>query len=82
MVNSGRGGHYLILSGAISNAGDFLIRERALALLGRLRPDRELVVHDRWTALNPDDAAVRDAAAIVLAGGPALQRGMYPGIWD
>jgi hypothetical protein len=81
VANSGRGGHYLILSGAITNAGDFLIRERALALLGRLRPDRELVVHDRWQP-HPDDAAVRDAAAIVLAGGPALQQGMYPGIWD
>ena len=36
MPKSGNNGHYLILSGAISNAGDFLIRKRCLALLTRL----------------------------------------------
>ncbi len=65
----------------MGNAGDFLIRERTLALLGELRPDRDLVLHDRWRSLDPESPEVKDAAAIVLAGGPALQRSMYPGIY-
>lgn len=39
---------YVILTGAKNNAGDFLIRHRAIGVLGRTRPDRKLVKLDAW----------------------------------
>lgn len=73
--------HYLLLSGAVANAGDFLIRDSAVKALERSRPDRRLVVRDRREPLDPDDRDVRNAAAIILCGGPAWQPRVYPKIY-
>ena len=70
-----------MLSGAISNAGDYLIKHSAVRLLKRLRPDRALVLRDRRQPLDPHDAQVADAAAILLCGGPAWQPDVYPRIY-
>lgn len=73
--------HYLVLHGAISNAGDFLIRKRLLALLRAIRPDRRLVVSERWRPLDPNAPETRNASAVILGGGPAWQRNLHPGIY-
>jgi hypothetical protein len=69
----------LFLHGAKKNAGDYLIRERGIAIVRHLRPQQEIVVHDRWRPL-PREALDR-ADAIVLGGGPGLATNFYPGIF-
>jgi Polysaccharide pyruvyl transferase len=69
----------LVLHGAKRNAGDFLIRERGLAILRRLRPDQELVLHPRWEPVDP--AAFDRADAVVLCGGPGLAPRFYPRVF-
>jgi hypothetical protein len=66
----------IVLHGAKKNVGDFLIRERGLAILRHLRPDQELVVLPRWKPLEP--AVVDRADGIVLCGGPGLASNFYP----
>jgi hypothetical protein len=67
---------FIALHGAKKNVGDFLIRERALALIRRVRPDHEVVLHPRWEPL--DDALLTGADAVVLCGGPGLRKDFYP----
>ena len=74
-------GHYLVLTGAISNAGDFLIGHRLQALLEHLRPDRQVLMFDRRQPLDPDSKDVRQASAIIFGGGPAWQPNVYPAIY-
>jgi polysaccharide pyruvyl transferase WcaK-like protein len=69
----------LVLHGAKVNAGDFLIRERGLEILRRLRPHQRLVIHPRW---EPVDSEVFDSAdAVVLCGGPGLARRFHPRVF-
>jgi hypothetical protein len=72
---------YVLLSGARRNVGDFLITERAVALLRRLRPDRELRVVPAWEPLDPRSALLRDAKAVLIAGGPGFQPAMVPDVY-
>lgn len=67
----------LVLHGAKKNVGDFLIRDRGLALLRHIRPKQEIVTAERWRPLDPDTIARADA--VVLCGGPGLQEDFYPG---
>lgn len=74
--------YYVALTGSKNNAGDFLIKHRAKALLAATRPDRDLVDVDGW---NPIDDTTLDsingARALLLLGGPALQPAMVPGVY-
>jgi hypothetical protein len=72
---------YILLVGAKRNVGDHLIVDRATKLLRALRPDRELRTLPRWEPLSPHLDSVDGAAAVVLCGGPALQRHLYPGVY-
>lgn len=68
------------LCGAYRNAGDHLIGERARALL-RAFVDPEVINIDR-KAIGPEHYDVfNKARAVVLCGGPAYQREMYPKIY-
>jgi len=69
----------VVLHGAKKNVGDFLIRERGLALLRHVRPDQELRVLPRWEPLT--DEALEGAEAVVLCGGPGLAPHFYPGVF-
>src|SRR3954466_14064994 len=66
----------LVLHGAKKNVGDFLIRERGLALLRHIRPDQELRLHPRWEPIDP--GLLRQADAVVICGGPGLTPHFYP----
>jgi Polysaccharide pyruvyl transferase len=72
---------YTVLSGAKKNAGDFLITERAEAVLRHLRPDRELVRLPGWEPLEPHLAQVNGSKAVIILGGPGLQRELYPRVY-
>lgn len=72
---------YVVLCGAKRNVGDFLITERAVALLRRLRPDRELRVAPAWEPLDPRGELLRGAKAILIAGGPGFQPAMVPEVY-
>ena len=67
----------LVLHGAIKNVGDFLIKDRGLALLQHLVPDESFMLHQRWQPL--DHSMAQEARAIVLCGGPGLAADFYPG---
>lgn len=73
---------YVVLTGAKNNAGDFLIKRRAIEALERTRPDRNLVLYDAWKPFEEKDLdVVNSARALILAGGPSLQKDMYPRIY-
>ena len=73
---------YVILTGAKNNAGDFLIRHRAIGVLGRTRPDRKLVKLDAWKPCGDKELeAINTSRALLLVGGPSLQKDMHPRIY-
>jgi len=72
---------YIVLTGAKKNLGDFLITERAEALLRHVRPEHELVRLPGWEPLTPHLDQVNQAAAVVILGGPGYQPRMVPGIY-
>lgn len=74
--------YYVTLTGSRNNAGDFLIRHRAHHLLGALRPDRRIVDRNAWEPFTEERLEeVNGAAALMLLGGPALRRDMYPSVY-
>ncbi len=74
--------YYVTLTGSRNNAGDFLIRHRGHALLAAYRPDRAVVDLDGWKTFTDEDlATVNGAAALILLGGPALRKDMYPSVY-
>ena len=48
MTASSCNGYYVILTGSKNNAGDYLIKYRAIELLNILRPDRKIIDYDGW----------------------------------
>lgn len=43
---------YILMTGSINNAGDFLIKHRARQLLSMIRPDRVLEDYDRRSPID------------------------------
>jgi Polysaccharide pyruvyl transferase. len=72
---------YILLTGSKNNAGDYLIKYRAKLLLDQYRPDRSYTDLDRWHSLRPHLKQVNESRALILLGGPALQKDMYPSIF-
>jgi hypothetical protein len=69
----------VVLHGAKVNAGDYLIRDRGVAILRHLRPDQELVLRPRWQRIKPE--LYDSADAVVLCGGPGLAPRFYPKVF-
>lgn len=73
---------YVILTGSKNNAGDFLIKHRAKKLFEQIRPDREIIDFNAWESINQEKLEIiNQSNALILMGGPALQKNMYPGIY-
>ncbi len=73
---------YVILTGSKNNAGDFLIKYRAKQLFSEFRTDREIIDLDRWVAFDEETLEmVNSSKALILTGGPALQKHMYPNLY-
>lgn len=74
--------YYVLLTGSINNAGDFLIKHRAKQLLEYLRPDRAILDFDRWKPLDQDQiVAINRSKGLILTGGPSLRPDMHPQIF-
>jgi len=74
--------YYVLLTGSKNNAGDYLIKYRAKELLSSVRSDREFIDIDAWKPFDSETLAlVNKSKALILMGGPALQKNMYPGIY-
>ena len=74
--------YYVILTGSKNNAGDFLIKYRAKQLFKEIRSDRKIVDYNAWEYLTDDKLdIINNSKALILMGGPALQKHMYPGIY-
>jgi len=70
---------YVTLTGPRNNAGDFLIRQRALAILARVRPDRPVHNLNSWESIDESRLDTINAAkALILCGGPAVRPRMVP----
>jgi len=73
---------YVLLTGAISNAGDFLIKEKAIELLKFFKPKRKIITFDRWKTLTEEQIKIiNNSRLLILCGGPAFQYNLYPGIY-
>lgn len=74
--------YYVALTGAKNNAGDFLIKYRAKELISAIRPDRKVVDIDGWKPLGTRELElINNSKALILMGGPALQRKMRPKVY-
>lgn len=74
--------YYVILTGSKNNAGDYLIKYRAKEIFKKERPDRDIIDIDGWKKFDKDTLnLVNKAEALILMGGPALQRDMYPRVY-
>lgn len=75
--------YYIMLTGSKNNAGDFLIKKRAKELLAKLRPERSIVDFNGWEKINRRKLDLMNSAeAILLMGGPALQKEMFPKVYN
>ncbi|MFY4760049.1 polysaccharide pyruvyl transferase family protein [Aliarcobacter butzleri] len=73
---------YTILTGSKNNAGDFLIKYRAKELFRILRPDRRIVDFNAWENFDKEKLEiVNESRALILVGGPSLQKNMRPNIY-
>lgn len=70
--------YYVVLTGAMKNAGDYLITEKCKELLRKERPEHELVQLNRWEALDDELELINGSDALILMGGPAVSQNFYP----
>ena len=76
-----KGNHLIItLTGAYRNAGDHLIGHRARALLTQY-VDKEIVNVDRRHIKDAHYDLFNEAKAVILCGGPAYQKEMFPKVY-
>ncbi len=61
-----------VLHGAIINAGDFLIKNRAISLLKYFYPDSEIVEYYRNQSLEEKLPEINACDILVFAGGPDI----------
>lgn len=74
--------YYVILTGSKNNAGDFLIKYRAKEIFSKERPDRNIIDINGWEKFSKETLTiVNNAEALILMGGPALQKNMYPHVY-
>jgi len=70
----------VVLTGAYRNVGDHLIGQRAIALLKEF-VDSEVINLTRSNIQPADYAVMNKARAVILCGGPAYQKEIYPKIY-
>ncbi|MDC0373174.1 polysaccharide pyruvyl transferase family protein [Candidatus Pelagibacter ubique] len=74
--------YFVILTGAKNNAGDFLIKYRAKELFQSIRPDRQIIDFNAFEQIDKNKLnIINSSKALILMGGPSLQKNMYPGIY-
>lgn len=74
--------YVVTLTGGKNNAGDFLIKLKAHALLKFMRPDLEIVDINGWEVGENDLGVINGASILLLTGGPALIPNMVPAVYS
>jgi len=72
--------YFIALSGAKKNVGDFLITDRAIALLQYFASEYDFIIRPSWRKLE-DVEFVNNSKGIIILGGPAFHMNMYPGVY-
>lgn len=68
-----------LLSGAVKNAGDYLITDRCSQVLQAVYPDAEISRYIRNHPLPQEQLEeVNDADCVIIGGGPCYKRNLYP----
>lgn len=67
-----------LLSGAVKNAGDFLIVDRAKKLLKSVYPDCEITEYNRLLSLQNKLEEINSHDILIFGGGPGYIEGLYP----
>lgn len=67
-----------VLSGAVKNAGDFLIEKRSVDLIRIYYPNADICLFRRNEPLDHELEALNRCDFIIMAGGPVLQPNVYP----
>ncbi len=70
--------YLVVLHGAKINSGDFLIREKGVALLKQVLPDYEIVQKPSWESLQSDLQMINESQGVIILGGPAISHSVYP----
>lgn len=70
----------VILAGAKRNIGDYLIVDRATQLLLKY-VDEDIVKLDRFQPVDEHLETINKAKCLILCGGPAYARNIYPGVY-
>ena len=71
---------YILLSGAKKNAGDYLIFNRAKALLEE-HLNEEFTIYKRWEKLDNKLDVVNSSKGVIICGGPGYGERFYPIIY-
>jgi hypothetical protein len=79
MINESRK-YYIALTGAKKNVGDFLITERAIALLEKVAPEYKFIKYPHWEVFR-DLEFINNSQGVIILGGPGYQMNMYPGVY-
>lgn len=67
-----------MMSGALKNAGDFLIVKRSQELMKRVYPNAECFFYNRCESIEPYLDEINTMDAMVFCGGPAYIPQLYP----
>jgi hypothetical protein len=72
---------YTLLTRAKKNIGDFLIFDRAKKLISHFKKSNDYRILNAWEPLDDHLNEINDSDAIIICGGPGIQRNFYPGIY-
>lgn len=70
--------NFAMMSGALKNAGDFLIVKRCEELVRHVYPDAELTFYNRLQPLTEHLWDINNSDAMIFCGGPAYLPQLYP----
>ena len=80
-METGNKRKFAMMSGALKNAGDFLIVKRSRELLEYVYPGAEFTYFNRCTSMEPHLEELNQMEAMVFCGGPAYLPQLYPGVF-
>lgn len=74
---------YIFLNRTVANIGDYLYYSNSIKLINRIKPNIKIIEVNAWKPLMEqiDINTLKNAKAIIIPGGPALRKDLYPQIY-
>jgi len=74
---------YIFLNRTVANIGDFLYYSNSIKLVNRFKPNIKIIEVNAWKPLMEqiDMNTLKKAKAIIIPGGPALRKDLFPQIY-